>query len=170
MLFRNHSYTINPFLLLKWRMFAMWLIISYLWWRWNSFVFLCKRKCSSIYAILARFVLHNYTNRVHDYAFQDGMRADANFVRLRPSGLPLLNIRGTAPKRPPKFSCASSCPQVRTDGCSPTLLRMFRIGGAEASICCRFFSLPPLCCCVYLCRNMSAFWPSFPTKYDKNRW
>ena len=148
----------------------MWLIISRLQWCQDSFIFPSQRKCSSIYAILARFVLHNYTNRVHDYAFQNGMRADANFFRLRLSGPPLLNIRGTAPKRPPKFSCTSSCPQVRTDGCSPTLLRMFRIGGTEASICSRFFTPLSLCCCVYLCRNMSAFWPSFPTKYDKNRW
>ena len=132
--------------------------------------FLSKRKSSSIYAILARFVLHNYTNQVHDYAFGNCVRGDANFVRLRLLGPPILNVRGTAPKRLPKFSCASSDSQVRTDGCSPTLLRMFRIGGAEVSICCRFFSPLYLCCCVYLCRNMSAFWPSFPTKCDKNRW
>ena len=78
----------------------------------------------SIYAILAWFVLHNYTNRVHDYAFQDGMRADANFVRLRLLGPPLLNIRGTAPKRPPKFSCTSSCPQVPNSLCSSLTLAL----------------------------------------------
>ena len=132
--------------------------------------FLSKRKSSSIYAILARFVLHNYTNRVHDYAYGGRVRGDANFVRLRLLGPPILNVRGTAPKRPPKFSCASSDSQVRTGGCSPTLLRMFRIGGAETSVCYRFFNPSSLCYHVYLCKDMSAFWPSFPTKCDKNRW
>ena len=132
--------------------------------------FLSKRKSSSIYAILARFVLHNYTNRVHDYAFGNCMRGDANFVRLRLLGQPILNVRGTAPKRLPKFSCASSDSQVRTGGCSPTFLRMFRIGGVETSVCYRFFNPSSLCYYVCLCKDMSAFWPSFPTKCDKNRW
>lgn len=169
MLTSNHSHTVNPFLLLKCGNFAILLIISSLQYCWDSFIFLSKRKSSSIYAILARFVLHNYTNRVHDYAFGNCMRGDANFVRLRLLGPPILNVRGTAPKRLPKFSCASSDSQVRTGGTSPALLRMFRRGGAEASICCRFFSLLSLYYHVYLCKNISTFWFSFPLKCDKNR-
>lgn len=122
-----------------------------------------KRKYSSIYAILARFVLHNYTDWLYDYAFQSRMRADANLARLRPSGAPILNIRRTAPKRLPEFSCASSDSQVRTGGCSPTLLRMFRTGRAETAVCNCFSKPLPLYCYAYLCKNVAVAGLSFPT-------
>ena len=126
-----------------------------------------KRKYSSIYAILTRFVLHNYTDWLYDYAFQGRMRADANLVRLRPSGAPILNVRRTAPKRLPKFSCASSDSQVRTGGCSPTLLRMFRTGRAETAVCNCFSKPLPLYCYAYLCKNVPVAGLSFPTKCER---
>lgn len=95
------------------------------------------------------------------------MRADANLARLRPSGAPILNVRRTAPKRLPKFSCASSDSQVRTGGCSPTLLRMFRTGRAETAVCNCFSKPLPLYCYAYLCKNVPVAGLSFPTKCER---
>ena len=95
------------------------------------------------------------------------MMADANLARLQPSGAPILNVRRTAPKRLPKFSCASSDSQVRTGGCSPTLLRMFRTGRAETAVCNCFSKPLPLYCYAYLCKNVPVAGLSFSTKCER---
>lgn len=130
------------------------LSINNLQWKQNFYQFPNKTKSALIYAILTRSILHIYAERVHNYAFKHCHEDDWHSIRKGFSERPVLNVHQIAPKLPLKFSCTRHDSLVSTSGSSPTLPRMFRIGGAETPVCdrlCNLASLTPSC--IFIQKN-----------------